>query len=253
MEKSEKLLTFLKSKVELPAKQVRWLVENNRCRVNGQVERFCSVRLKKGDVIHLYVTTEQPKLKVVFEDEHLAIYNKPPGLASEKLPHLPVHRLDRDTTGVIVCAKTMEAQAKLEALFFEHKVEKEYRALVSPPPQADFGVIRMKMAVHKRREGAVLWRKANEGLTSITRWSVAKRNRNSAEIRLFPETGRTHQLRLHMKELGCPIIGDADYGNREQAKVFRPLLHARKIKFVHPFTNEWVEGVVEFGGKDAQY
>ena len=245
---SQKLLPFLKTQVEMPTKRLRWLVEHNRCRVNGQVERFCSTRLRRGDQIQLFLDEEKQKLEVLFEDEYLVIYNKPPAMPSEKLPHLLVHRLDRDTTGVIVCAKSVEAQSKLEALFFNQKVEKEYQAMVSPPPEEDGGVIKMRMAIHKKREGAVLWKKSKEGVSSITRWSVIRRNKKTAEIRLLPKTGRTHQLRLHMRELGCPIIGDVEYGNREQAKVFRPLLHARRLKFTHPFTGEVVEA-----RKDAEY
>lgn len=225
----------------MPTKSLRWLVEHNRCRVNGRVERFCSTRLIRGDRVQLFIDNAKQKLETVFEDDYLIIYNKPAALPSEKLPHLRVHRLDRDTTGLIICAKTVEAQQRMEELFRNRQVEKEYTAIVSPPPKEDGGVIKMKMAIHKRREGAVLWRKAQSGLSSQTRWEVISRQKKTAEVRLFPKTGRTHQLRLHMKELGCPIVGDVDYGHAEMGAIFGQKLHARRLKFVHPFTGETVE------------
>ncbi|MCP5469966.1 MAG: RluA family pseudouridine synthase [Chlamydiales bacterium] len=239
--KSERLLAFLKERVDLSTKRVRWLVEHNRCRVNGAVERFCSTRLFKGDRVVLHLDDTDQKLKVLFEDEHLIAYRKPAGFTSERLPHLLVHRLDRDTTGVVLCAKTLEAQNKMEVLFRKREIEKEYIAVVSPPPSGEGGVIKFDMAVQKRREGAVLWHKVEKGLPSETQWEVIKRDRKKATLRLFPKTGRTHQLRLHMRELGCPIVGDVDYGSREQGKVFRPLLHARRLTFTHPITQEKME------------
>lgn len=241
IKKNERLLPFLKEELGLPTKSLRWLVEHNRCQVNGRVERFCSTKLIPGDRVQLFLEDDKQKLQTIFEDDYLVIYNKPSHMPSEKLPHLLVHRLDRDTTGLIVCAKTVEAQNRLEALFEERKVYKEYRAVVSPPPEQDSGVIKMMMAIHKKREGAVLWKKSKEGLSSITKWQVVKREKKYATLRLIPKTGRTHQLRLHMKELGCPIVGDVEYGNREQGRVFGQKLHASRLKFVHPFTGETVE------------
>ncbi|MCH9610555.1 MAG: hypothetical protein S4CHLAM81_03970 [Chlamydiales bacterium] len=225
----------------MPTRSIRWLVEHNRCRVNGRVERFCSTRLIRGDRVQLFMDDAKGKLETLFEDDYLVIYNKPAGMASEKLPHLLVHRLDRDTTGLIICAKTIASQNALEDLFRDRKVEKEYTAVVSPAPKEECGVIKMKMAIHKRREGAVLWCKAKEGLSSQTRYEVLKREKKCAVMRLIPKTGRTHQLRLHMKELGCPIVGDVDYGSKEQGRVFGQKLHASRLKFLHPFTGEHIE------------
>lgn len=243
--KSERLLSFLKERVALSTKKVRWLIEHNRCRVNGKVERFCSTRLFKGDRVQFYLEECQDKLEILFEDEHLIIYNKPPFFPSEKLPYLLVHRLDRDTTGVIVLAKDESAQKQMEELFRKRKVHKEYHAIVSPPPGGESGVIKFKMAIHKRRPGAILWRRDEDGLSSETSWEVIKRMGKRAKVRLLPKTGRTHQLRLHMKELGSPIVGDADYGSREMGRVFRPLLHAYKLAFTHPITRERVVIKVE--------
>ncbi|MFN0065623.1 MAG: RluA family pseudouridine synthase [Chlamydiales bacterium] len=238
-----RLLSFLKQELQLPTRECRWLIEHQRCKVNGKLERFGSTRIVAG--MHILVHREKvphisfTKEQVLYEDETLLAYDKPAAISSENLAKLLqlhlVHRLDRDTTGVILFAKTPDMQQKIEELFFQREIEKEYLAWVSPPPIDDSGTVICNMSVEKRREGAVIWGKSEWGKFSKTRWEVVKRKRERALVRCFPMTGRTHQIRLHMRELGSPIIGDIDYGGKEGP---RPLLHAVKLAFVHPVTEK---------------
>lgn len=206
-------------------------------------------------------------LEIVFEDDAIVVVNKPSGLTVhpgagqpdgtlanalagrwKDLPELGgsdrpgiVHRLDKETSGVLVVARTESAQRILSAAFADRTVAKTYLACVHGSPRDESGHIdapigrmpnhRTKMAI---REG---------GRESQTTWHVAERMPRHALIRCHPRTGRTHQIRVHMKHLGHPILGDRLYGlagHPGEEHTERLMLHAHRLEFPHPVTGERV-------------
>ncbi|MCH9609892.1 MAG: Ribosomal large subunit pseudouridine synthase D [Chlamydiales bacterium] len=216
-----KLLPYLRDELrgEWKTKPLRWLIEHHRCHVNGFVERFCSTRLRKGDEVEIFL--EEPpssEIPILFEDDELIVINKPVALTSENIAEtlggLLVHRLDRDTTGVMLLAKTDVMKEKLEKLFKRREVKKSYLTYVTPPPKKRRGVINTPVG----------------GKEAVTSWNLVKRFKKRALLRCSPKTGRTHQIRIHLQSVNTPIEGDVDYGGRHQT-THRPLLHAEKISF----------------------
>jgi RluA family pseudouridine synthase len=181
---------------------------------------------------------------LLFSDDQIVAVNKPAGLLTEKPPHrdapnlhtlaqarfgplVLVHRLDRDTSGVVVLARTAEANRFLSAAFQAHTLEKVYVAIVAAPNLlAETGTIRARLAPdpqHRERMGVVT--KGGQG--AVTRYMVSARQPDRQLIRLWPQTGRTHQLRVHLAHLQAPILGDRLYG--DPAAASRLLLHAYRL------------------------
>lgn len=241
-----RLLRFLKERLNhLTTKELRWLVEHNRCTVNGVVERFCSAKLFGGEKVRLTLEGKRPlsfdRSRILFEDEALLVYNKPAALSSEEIAKaahlLLVHRLDRDTTGVIVFAKTEQVQSKLEVAFKQRQVHKEYLAFVTRAPEKDEGEINAPLKVVSRREGSLTMGTTTKGgLKSLTLYKTIKRSHKGTLLLCTPVTGRTHQIRVHLASIGSPIYGDVDYGPRDSSGSSRLLLHAFKLRFTHPIT-----------------
>ncbi|VUD68301.1 Ribosomal large subunit pseudouridine synthase D [Thalassocella blandensis] len=213
---------------------------------------------------------ENISLDIVYEDQDIIVINKPVGLVvhpaagnwsgtvlNALLFHYPmihevpragiVHRLDKDTSGLMVVAKTIEAQTKLVAQLQEKSVYREYFAIVhGVPPKT--GMVDAAIGRHPtvRTKMAVL---NNGGKAAVTHYALLSKNEHVAAIKLQLETGRTHQIRVHMAHLGYPLIGDQVYGkvlNKKAVKHFpelewaasfpRQALHARKLGLVHPRT-----------------
>ncbi|NGX61583.1 MAG: Ribosomal large subunit pseudouridine synthase D [Chlamydiae bacterium] len=245
-----RLLTFLKTHFspKFSTRDLHFSLDHNRCRVNGKIERFASSSLKKGEVVSFFpVKPPQFSLdppRVLFEDSHLLLYNKPPGISSpdlaKKLGFLLVHRLDRDTTGLFLLAKTPQAQERLQDLFRQRRCVKEYVAFVEGTPTST-GLFKGKMEIASRREGAVKWKVTSspKGLFSQTSWESLESKKNTSLLLCRPLTGRTHQIRVHLSHIGHPILGDVDYGKKDPPpRFFRPHLHAYSLLFPHPFTQE---------------
>lgn len=194
---------------------------------------------------------------LIHEDAAVLAFNKPSGMASQggggvgqslddllwafaksngKRPRL-VHRLDLGTSGVIIAARTQPAAAFLSAAFAGRDTQKTYLALVKGKiPQAEHGVI--EAALVKVEEGGrprmILAREGRKGAQSArTGWKILARNGDQALMQLSPETGRMHQIRVHLMSLGCPILGDALYGEG-QATGPRVMLHAARLEVPHP-------------------
>lgn len=242
---TNRLLTEIKNKLSglYTVKDIRWAIDHNRCFVNKTLERFGSTTVKAGDIISIQVEKRplfrKDPHRVLFEDDHILIYDKPPFISSEQLSTLTqsllVHRLDRDTTGVMILVKTPEAQKKLEEQFRSRTILKEYLALVEGNP-GEKGTISGKMAPLSRREGAVIWGMSPSGLPSQTNWIRLSQRGNHTLLSCTPLTGRTHQIRVHLAHIGHPIIGDTTYGRPTNTKALRPLLHAHTLQFRHPAT-----------------
>jgi len=234
-----------------------------------------------GEVIEIHAKIEDEErwiaqdipLDVVYEDDDILVINKPRGLVvhpgagmpdgtvlnallfrNPDLAEVPrvgiVHRLDKDTTGLMVVAKTVPAQTRLVRALQKHRVIREYEAIVCGQMTAG-GLIDKPIGRHptKRTHMAV-----NElGKPAITHYRVAERFRNHTRLRLRLETGRTHQIRVHMASMNHPLIGDQTYGGRpripqeasellvQALRAFdRQALHAAMLKFEHPITKELI-------------
>jgi len=195
-----------------------------------------------------YSPTPPDLLETVFIDDDLVVANKPsgllsvPGLGPEKAicansqlsdrhgAVLTVHRLDMDTSGLILFARHKQAQRALSKQFEMRRVEKSYEALVEGQLAPDIGTIDKAIARHSLNRP--LRHLDADGQTAITHWTVLAKDLANTRIQLRPETGRSHQLRLHMASLGHPILGDVFYGNPDSHS--RLCLHAKALAFIHP-------------------
>jgi 23S rRNA pseudouridine1911/1915/1917 synthase len=214
-------------------------------------------------------------LDILFEDAHLIVVNKPAGMAAHPGPGTPdgtlvnallfhcgaslsgiggvlrpgiVHRLDKDTSGVMVAAKSDAAHRALSALFSRHDIDREYVALVRGVPKktADTLTTRLGRSSHDRKKMAVLRQGGREAITHYRlRESFAGK---ASRVTCRLETGRTHQIRVHMAHIGCPCLGDPVYGSGAPAREVqailratafsRQALHAAVLGFIHPLSGE---------------
>jgi tRNA pseudouridine32 synthase/23S rRNA pseudouridine746 synthase len=196
-------------------------------------------------------------IPVIYEDEHLLVVNKPSGLLSVpgRKPELQdclwnrlknqfpdrevllVHRLDRDTSGLILFACNSEIQGNLGRQFEARRIHKEYIAKVHgqlPEPEGIIdGPIRKDWT---KNDPPVYYICPEKGKSAVTRYKVESVDGDFTRVRLFPETGRSHQLRVHMLSLGCPIVGDPIYNPGDGGE--RLCLHAERIEFYHWVTKE---------------
>lgn len=212
-------------------------------------------------------------LDIVFEDEHLIIVNKPAGLVvhpaaghadgtlvNALLHHCDgklsgiggvqrpgiVHRIDKDTSGLLVVAKSDAAHEGLSKLFAAHDIERRYFAIVSGVPAPPAGTVRTHIgrSTVNRKKMAVL--PENKGKHAVTHYRTVEGFAKTALVKCTLETGRTHQVRVHMAHIGHPLIGDATYSNRQnpfrigpnQSKFERQALHAASLGFIHPISGE---------------
>lgn len=272
---------------DLSRSRVQRLIEQGEVRVNGEAAR-ASTRLHTGDVVTIRVpppekTTVRPEalpLDILFEDDHLLVLDKPPGmtvhpagkvrsgtLVNALLGHCSnlsgingvlrpgiVHRLDKDTSGVMVVAKDDAAHRGLAAQFEQRSVERSYRALLWGAPDPAEGRIEGAIGRHPkdRKRMAVL---VEGGRQAATRYCVERVYPFLAEVVFRLETGRTHQIRVHAAHIGHPVFGDPTYGGRRKRlkgispslrseavrllkRAERQMLHAERLGFVHPLTGE---------------
>ncbi len=190
---------------------------------------------------------------VIFEDDAVLAFNKPSGLPSQvrgnrarnldhllwafaksngKRPRL-VHRLDAGTSGVIVAGRTKPAATALATAFEKRAVQKTYVAVVGGLfPSEDSGSIDLPIARIETDRGATIVAGHKSGKPAVTHWRVLERCEGKALLELRPETGRMHQLRVHLAHLGCPILGDRIYG--DEASAPRLMLHAAKLELPYP-------------------
>jgi 23S rRNA pseudouridine1911/1915/1917 synthase len=225
-------------------------------------------------------TPENIPLEILYEDEDLAVVDKPPGmvvhpargnwsgtlaaalqyrfagrLSTTGGPTRPgiVHRLDRDTSGVILVAKNDRAHARLAAQFEARTVGKEYFALVAGRPERDRDVIEAPIGLHpQQREKMAIRRRSTASRSAETYFEVIERFDAFAALRLVPKTGRTHQIRVHVCHAGFPVLCDRQYGGRSRITrgeirreaeddcvlLERQALHARRLRLKHPTTGE---------------
>jgi 23S rRNA pseudouridine955/2504/2580 synthase len=256
-----RLLQFLREKCpEAPSvKTIKRAIDGKLCTVNHRIETFSSYILEENDIVILDKCafekrkSLETKIPVLFEDKDLLIINKPAGLVSENrslkscLPHLKatlelVHRLDKETSGVLVLAKTHQAKEKMIALFKARGVRKLYLAIVDGVLNKEEGKIDNFLGKKRAFQGQTVYGSSekNKGVRAITFWSCLSRSKTASFICCEPITGRTHQLRVHLSEMGHPILGDAQYGKKFICpyKPHRNLLHAYSVVFIHPITGK---------------
>ncbi len=194
-------------------------------------------------------------LEIVYQDEALIAVNKPTGLLSvpgrgpdkqdclyhrvlEQFPDaLMVHRLDMDTSGLVLFARSPEAQRNLSLQFEKREVEKKYVAVVEGLLEADEGMVDypMRKDMEQRLPPKHLV-DCVRGKKALTEWQVLARGAATTRVALFPKTGRSHQLRVHMESIGHPMVGDPIYGRPD----VRLMLHAEMLSFRHPVSGDAV-------------
>ncbi|MBX7222382.1 MAG: RluA family pseudouridine synthase [Blastocatellia bacterium] len=263
----------------LPLGAIRQAVEHGDVKVNGLV-KSAGWRLRVGDKIrfnldpylHRALVPEAVELEILYEDEWLIAVNKPPDMLSHpsvkertgtllnallgyfeqkperKTSHIwpaLAHRLDRDTSGVIVVAKQEAALEKLFAAFRDRNLKKVYQAVVFGHPHPESGTITAPIGRHPTLWPR--WRVMETGKPAETHYLMLERHKEVSLVQAEPKTGRTHQLRIHLAHLGYAIVGDHTYG-RTPNKAFhhafpdhaprRHFLHAAELVLHHPKTNE---------------
>lgn len=281
-EEGWRLDQFLKEKTPpwISRTIIQKAIREGKVLVNGQPKKP-SYRLKEGDLVEvelpekppeISVQPEEVELKILYEDRDIVVVDKSGDMLVHPLPSKTsgtlvnallyhcsdlqgvggklrpgiVHRLDKETSGVMVVAKNDLAHQSLSKQFKDRLVKKTYILLVRGSVKGDAGVIDLPIVRHPILR--VKMTVSEQGKEAITEYKVLKRFKDVATLLLaFPKTGRTHQIRVHMKSLGCPIMGDKIYGRYKEDEAFfgvkRQMLHALKLGFFHPRTGEWLEFV----------
>ena len=269
-----RLDAFLSADGALTRSQAARLIAEGRVRVNGKPAAK-SARLSGGetvtvDVPQLRETALPPQdipLDVVYEDDDVIVVNKPTGLVVHPAPGHPdgtlvnallhhcgdslsgiggekrpgiVHRIDRDTSGLIIAAKHDAAHLALSAQLKDHSLSRTYECLVTGNMKQDSGTVDAPIGRSSadRKKMAVV----PTGRRAVTHWEVVARYPGVTHLRCRLETGRTHQIRVHMAHIGHPILGDTVYGAKKPVPgLTGQCLHASGLRFVHPRTGEPVE------------
>jgi 23S rRNA pseudouridine1911/1915/1917 synthase len=267
-----RLDTFLAARGAVPSRAAAGrLIDAGAVTVGGRT-RPKSHRLAAGDAVAVEPVESVPPaagdvpFAVVFEDEHLLVVDKPPGVVIHPAPgHRGptlagalagraaggpnperagiVHRLDRDTSGLLVVAKSEEAHAAMRRLMSARRITREYLALVGGRPATESGTIDAPLGRDRVRRTVVSTR-TDRARSAVTHFRVLERLPRTTLIRVRLETGRTHQIRAHMAAIGHPVCGDRHYGGANCGKkigLSRQFLHAARLMFSHPFSGELLQ------------
>jgi 23S rRNA pseudouridine1911/1915/1917 synthase len=270
---------FLTNRISyLSRNAIQRLIDEGLVTVNGKTTK-ASYKLKQGDAV-VMVAPPQPvnelipepiPLEIIYEDEHFLALNKQAnlivhpargkwsgtlvnglvyygkkwsGVGGDWRPGI-LHRLDRNTTGIMLVAKSDEAHWRIARQFENRTIQKTYMAVIHGVPDLLSDVIDMPIGRDKYvREKQAVRKEENGGRSAVTRYEIEEKFSRGKDkfalVRLTPKTGRTHQLRVHMMAIGHPIVGDTMYGGRifeaPNYRLERQALHAAEIKFVHPGT-----------------
>ena len=269
-----RLDAFLSADGQLSRSQAARLIEEGRVAVDGRPAAK-SCRVAEGqqvtvdipEVKDTAVEAQDIPLDVVYEDGDVIVVNKPTGLVVHPAPGHPdgtlvnallhhcgdslsgiggekrpgiVHRIDRDTSGLIIAAKNDAAHVGLSAQLQDHTLSRIYHCIVTGNLREDTGTVDAPIGRHPvdRKRMAVV----ADGRRAVTHWRVLERFQGFTYVECRLETGRTHQIRVHMAHIGHPILGDTVYGNKKEVKGLQgQCLHAVGLRFIHPRTGEPVE------------
>lgn len=243
---------------------VKNLLGHNQIAVNGIPTTQFDMPLKDGDEVKANLTREfrvfyNRRLKLVYEDDDIIVVNKGYGLLSMGTDKIKegtaysilreylkwqnprnmlfiVHRLDRDTSGLMVFAKTQEAKDKLQHNWNNMVISRKYLAVVEGKPEPEEGEVRSYLAENSRFE-VYSTDKPEEGQLAVTRYRTLRSRNGYSLMEVSLDTGRKNQIRVHMKDLGHPIAGDRRYGAKS-SPIHRMALHAQTLRFIHPITRK---------------
>lgn len=267
-------LYLIKRGVPLSRSRIQKLIEEERIRVNGRPTK-ASYKIRRGDEIEIRIPPTTPldlipeaiPLDLLYEDETLLVINKPAGMVVHPAPghdqgtlvhallhhcrDLPgiggrerpgiVHRLDKETSGVLVVAKTDEAHQRLSQQFKRHTIDRRYLALVCGKVTQKTGKIILPIG-RDRIDRKKISARTGHPRESETHFTVRERLGIATLLEVYPQTGRTHQIRVHMAHLGYPVVGDKTYGGRAvrsfELQADRQMLHAERLGFIHPTHGE---------------
>ena len=278
-----RLDTFISQNSDLSRSGAARLIDDEMVTVNGKpAQKRYAVR--EGDEIcitlpELQSAKARPQdiaLDIIYEDKHLLVINKPKGMVvhpaagnyegtlvnallyycpdelsginGEQRPGI-VHRIDKDTSGLLVVAKTDEAHKGLSSQLESHSIRREYRALVNGGLSSDEGTVDLPIGRHpnERKKMAVIRSQGQRARNAITHYKVLERFGKVSYLALELETGRTHQIRVHMSSLGHSLLGDEVYGGgsslfekKHSHLLSGQCLHAKRLSFTHPITNEFM-------------
>jgi 23S rRNA pseudouridine1911/1915/1917 synthase len=265
----ERLDAFLAPELASRAAAAK-LIDTGAVTVDGAA-RPRSWRLSAGELVEVTPLAEPAAdpaavpFDVVYEDEHLMVVDKPAGVVVHPAPGHSgptlaealrgraagggdpsragiVHRLDRDTSGLMIVAKSEQAHAELQRMIREREVRREYLALVSGHPDAETGTIDAPIGRDRSRR-TVQSTSTDRGRSAVTHFRVLERFQRTSLLEVRLETGRTHQIRAHLEAIGHPVCGDAAYGGAECGRrlgLKRQFLHSCRLMFSHPVTRESV-------------
>lgn len=271
---NQRIDVYLASKFsDVSRSYIQELIKKGSALVNGKIVKS-NYKLKTGDNVafefpdneKLKVDAENIPLDIVYEDRDIIVVNKPQGMVVHPAPgnyngtlvnallyHCHdlsgingvlrpgiVHRIDKDTSGVIVVAKNDAAHKKLAYQLKEHSMNRVYKALVEGIIKDDEGTVDEPLGRHpvERIKIAVV----KNGRRAVTHYKVIERYKNNTLIECKLETGRTHQIRVHMAYIGHPLVGDPVYGYKKQKFNLKgQMLHAQRLGFIHPRTGKYVE------------
>lgn len=270
---------FLKQELKISREKIKKLIEENKIVVNGKKIEPSYV-LKKNDVIKIYafedltdketIKPEKGEIDIIYEDEDIIVINKSSGIITHPTPKIKsgtllnyilyhtklsnigapyrmgvVHRLDKETSGVIVFARNDFSYWSLIEQFKNRLVKKEYYAIVEGKFPEKKKIVEFKVSPDKDNptKMKVHFLKGKEAFTEI---EVEKYIDDLTLLKIKPITGRTHQIRLTLSYLGYPILGDTKYGHKKTEIVNRLALHSYKINFIHPKTGQYLEFCAPF-------
>jgi 23S rRNA pseudouridine1911/1915/1917 synthase len=253
--------------------QVQQWIKDGNVKVNGK-EVKANYKCEIGDIIFIFVPEPEPlnvepeemELDIYYEDSDVIVVNKPRGMVVHPAPgHLSgtlvngllahckdlsgingvlrpgiVHRIDKDTSGLLMVAKNDFAHESLAKQLLEKTVTRKYKAIVHGVIPHDYGTIDAPIGRDKRDRQSMTVTDEN-GKEAITHFTVLERFKNYTFIECQLETGRTHQIRVHMKYIGYPLAGDPKYGPKKTLPIDGQALHAGVLGFHHPRTNEYLE------------
>ena len=267
----DKIITELDNTISRTA--VKRLIEENKIKVNGKQQKP-SYEVKEGDLIQIeedvpkesHIIAQDIPLEIIYEDNDILVINKPKGMVvhpgngnpdgtlanavmgicgdslsgigGEIRPGI-IHRLDKDTSGVIVIAKNDKAHIDISNQIKNRTTSKKYIALVRGQIKEEEATINMPIGRSQKDRKKMAVRK--DGKEAITHFKVLKRYKDYTLLELKIDTGRTHQIRVHMAEIGHPVVGDYIYSNgKNPFNVTGQMLHSKTIEFVHPTTKNKV-------------
>lgn len=270
----KRLDVFLKDKFEDKSRSyIQGIIENGNVKINDKLKKS-NYKLKFNDEVYvnipenkeLNVEAEDIKIHILYEDGDVIVIDKPQGMVVHPAPgnytgtlvnallyhckdlsgingvNRPgiVHRIDKDTSGILVVAKNDKAHKFLAEQLKEHTMTRVYLALVEGIIKVDEGKVDVPLGRHpvERIKISVI----KDGRNAVTHYNVMERFKNNTLIECRLETGRTHQIRVHMAHIGHPLVGDPLYGYKKQRFNLRgQMLHAKKLGFIHPSKRTYME------------